>query len=153
MKLINLQVHIVGMTFAQHGLAFRIKFSTSRAGKNIVWEYSRRLISGTIIALTPANNYFRTECAVGVVAARPLEGVKQQPPEIDIFFARPEDVDFDPHKEWVMVEAKIGYYESLKHTMTALQKMRKERLVILHEKCSRHHLTSIVFLWRTIYAL
>jgi len=92
-----------------------------------VWEYSKRLISGTIIALSPANDCFRSECAVGVVAARPVEGVRQQPPEVDIFFARPEQADFDPHREWIMVEAKTGYYESLRHTMMALQKMRKER--------------------------
>lgn len=91
------------------------------------------MISGTIVALSPVYDYFRTECAVAVVAARPLDGVKQQPPEIDIFFARPEVMNFDPQQEWIMVEAKCGYYESLRHTMTALQKMGKEKLVDISE--------------------
>lgn len=68
---------------------------------------------------------------MAVVAARPLEGVKQQPPEIDLFFARAEDADFDSQQEWIIVEAKSGYYEANRHTMTALQKMAKEKLVAL----------------------
>ena len=64
---------------------------------------------------------------IAIVAARPLEGVQQHPPEIDLFFSRPDDFDFDPHKEWIMVEAKDGYYESTRHTMTALQKLSQEK--------------------------
>jgi helicase required for RNAi-mediated heterochromatin assembly 1 len=56
-----------------------------------------------------------------------LEGVKLQPPEVDIFFADPADADFDPQLEWIMVQSKEGYYESARHTMTALQKMSRER--------------------------
>lgn len=84
-------------------------------------------MGGTIVALSPAHDCFRSECAVAVVAARPLDGVKLQPPEVDIFFAHPEEVDFDPQQEWIMVEARSGYYESSRHTMTALQKMHKEK--------------------------
>lgn len=120
------QVHIVGITFAQKGLAFRIQFSTNRSGKNIVWEYSKRLMSGTIVALSPVQDYFRRECIVAVVAARPLEGVKMQPAEVDLYFSRSEDVHFDPQQEWVMVESRSGYYESARHTMTALQRMARE---------------------------
>lgn len=120
------QVHIVGITFAQKGMAFRVQFSTNRAGKNIVWEYSKRLISGTVVALSPARDCFRTKCVIAVVAARPLEGVKLQPAEVDLYFARAEDAEFDPQKEWIMVESRTGYYESARHTMTALQKMAKE---------------------------
>lgn len=93
------------------------------------------MIAGTAIALSPANDCFRKECIVGTVAARPLEGVKLQPAEIDIFFARPDEVDFDPHQEWIMVEARSGYYESSRHTMLALQKMSKERQVALIRDC------------------
>lgn len=120
------QVYITGITLAQQGLAFRIRFSTSRAGKNIAWEYSSRLRSGSLVALSPSSDSFKTQCVVAVVAARPLEGVKQQPPEIDILLARPEDAEFDPQKEWTMVQAKSGYYESLRHTMRALQQMNYE---------------------------
>ncbi|KAE8349973.1 P-loop containing nucleoside triphosphate hydrolase protein [Aspergillus coremiiformis] len=129
------KVHIIGITFAQQGLAFRLRFSTNRSGKNIVWEYSKRLISGNIVALSPANDSFTNKCIIAVVAARPLEGVKLQPPEIDIYFARPEDAEFDAQQEWVMVEARTGYYESMRHTMTALQKMNREKFPLAEHIC------------------
>ncbi|PYH98676.1 DEAD box helicase [Aspergillus ellipticus CBS 707.79] len=129
------KVHITGITFAQRGLGFRVQFSTSRAGKNIAWEYSKRLISGSIVALSPANDGFKNKCVVAIVAARPLENVAQNPSQIDIFFARPEDTDFDPHKEWIMVEAKDGYYESARHTMTALQKLHEEKFPLSEHIC------------------
>lgn len=117
----------MGLTCATAGVAARIQFSTARAGKNIVWEYSKRLISGNIVALTPANDGFQSTCVVAIVAARPLESLKAQPPEVDIFFARPEDADFDPQREWLMVEAKLGYYEACRHSLTALQNMATEK--------------------------
>ncbi|RAQ72394.1 DEAD box helicase involved in nonsense mediated decay [Aspergillus flavus] len=132
------KVHIVGITFAQQGVATRIQFSTIRSGKNIVWEYSKRLRTGTIVALSPSDDSFRNKCVVAVVAARPLNGVKQHPPEIDIYFARSIDADFDPHQEWVMVEARDGYFESMRHTMTALQKMSRERFPLAEQICLLH---------------
>ncbi|KAE8377198.1 P-loop containing nucleoside triphosphate hydrolase protein [Aspergillus bertholletiae] len=117
------KVHIVGITFTQQGVATRIQFSTIRSGKNIVWEYSKRLRADTIVALSPADDSFRNKCVIAIVAARPLNSLKQQPPEIDIYFARSIDAEFDPHQEWVMVEARDGYFESMRHTMTALQIM------------------------------
>lgn len=101
-----------------------------------MWEYSKRLISGSIVALSPANDFFRSKCIVAVVAARPLDGVKQQPPQVDLFFARAEDADFDTQSEWVMVEARTGYYEASRHTMAALQRMTRERLVFRSMSCS-----------------
>ncbi|KAI9930023.1 hypothetical protein MW887_011833 [Aspergillus wentii] len=106
------RVYVTGLTFAQQGLAFRLHFSTTRAGKNI------------------------DECIIAVVAARPLEGVKKLPREIDVFFARPEEANFDPQLEWIMVEARTGYYESLRHTMTALQKMNHESFPLADHICS-----------------
>ncbi|OJJ48392.1 hypothetical protein ASPZODRAFT_165273 [Penicilliopsis zonata CBS 506.65] len=129
------KVHIVGMTFAQRGLAVRVQFSAQRAGKNIVWEYSKRLISGSIVALSPAEDCFQKTCLVAVVAARPLEGIKQQPPEIDIFFSRPQDIHFDPQQEWIMVEARTGYFEASRYTMAALQKMTVESFPLSEHIC------------------
>ncbi|KAK2877317.1 hypothetical protein FQN49_001244 [Arthroderma sp. PD_2] len=120
------KVHIVGMTFAQAGIAVRVQFSTVRAGKKIVWEYSKRLMTGNIVALSPANDAFRKKCIVATVAARPLEGLKATPPEIDLFFARPEDAEFDYQQEWVMVEGRVGYFEAARHTLSALQKLASE---------------------------
>ncbi|KAE8157032.1 P-loop containing nucleoside triphosphate hydrolase protein [Aspergillus tamarii] len=132
------KVHIVGITFTQQGVATRIRFSTIRSGKNIVWEYSKRLQTGTIVALSPAVDSFRNKCVIAVVAARPLNGVKQCPPEIDIYCARSVDAEFDPHQEWVMVEAKDGYFESMRHTMTALQKMSREKFPLAEQICLLH---------------
>ena len=115
------------MTFARRGLAFRLQFSTSRAGRNIAWEYSKRLVTGSVVALSPADDAFKSKCVVAVITARSLDGVKLCPPEVDIFFANPADADFDPQLEWVMVEAKQGYYEALRHTMTAIQKLDQEK--------------------------
>ncbi|KAL2868538.1 putative DEAD box helicase involved in nonsense mediated decay [Aspergillus lucknowensis] len=129
------KVYVIGLTFARRGLGFRIRFSTYRAGKNISWEYSKRLVSGSMVALSPAEDAFQTKCVIAIVAARPLEGVKQQPPEVDIFFANPADADFDPQLEWIMVEPKEGYYESARHTMAALQKMSRESFPLADHIC------------------
>ncbi|PWY96418.1 ATP binding protein [Aspergillus sclerotioniger CBS 115572] len=129
------KVYFIGITFAHRGLGLRIQFSTSRSGKNIAWEYTKRLVSGSIVALSPADDAFHEKCVIATVAARPLEGVQQHPPEIDLFLARPEDFDLDPHKEWIMVEAKDGYYESTRHTMTALQKLSQETFPLSEHIC------------------
>ncbi|KAL3493190.1 P-loop containing nucleoside triphosphate hydrolase protein [Aspergillus germanicus] len=129
------KVYVTGLTFARRGLGFRIQFSTNRAGRNIAWEYSKRLVSGSIVALSPAEDAFQTRCVIAIVAARPLEGVKMQPPEVDIFFADPADADFDPQLEWIMVQSKEGYYESARHTMTALQRMSRESFPLADQIC------------------
>lgn len=79
-----------------------------------------------MVALTPAKDMFKSICRVAVVAARPLEGLQQNPPEIDIFFATPMELEMDPQQEWVMVESKNGYFEAYRHTLRSLQKMATE---------------------------
>lgn len=49
------------------------------------------------------------------------------PPEVDIFFTDPDALTFDPQVEWVMIEARNGYYESSRHMLKALQKLGRER--------------------------
>ncbi|RDW72447.1 putative DEAD box helicase involved in nonsense mediated decay [Aspergillus mulundensis] len=130
------KVYVTGLTFARQGLAFKLQFSTNRAGRNIAWEYSKRLVSGSVVALSPADDAFQTKCVIAVVAARPLDGVRLLPPEVDVLFANPLDADFDPQLEWVMVEAKQGYYEASRHLMTALQKMSSESFPLSDQICS-----------------
>lgn len=125
------QVYVAGVTFSPQGLAVRILFSTARAGKSIAWEYSKRLISGSMVALTPSKDNFRKKCIIATVAARPIDNVKATPSHIDIFFARPEEIEIDPQQEFVMIEARSGYYESSRHTLRALQKLHQERFVIM----------------------
>ncbi|KAJ6130269.1 ATP binding protein [Penicillium capsulatum] len=132
------KVYITRATFTTRGVAFRIRFSTARAGKKILWQFSSRLIAGSIVALSPLSpndRPFRNKCVVATVAARVLENVQKSPPEIDIFFANPGDVSFDPHQEWIMVEARSGYYEAYRHTMTALQKLSTEKFPLSNHIC------------------
>ena len=70
---------------------------------------------------------FKSVCRVATVAARPLTSIQLNPPEIDLFWARPEDIEMDPQEEWVMVESRIGYFEAYRHTLRSLQKMAFER--------------------------
>lgn len=120
---------MIGITIARPGLALHIRFSTRRAGKNILWAYSDRLRPGTLVALTPANDMFNQKCLVATIASRKLENVLKNPPEVDIYLASYTDVDPDPQKEWLMVEARGGYYEATRHTMVGLQKLFTERSV------------------------
>ena len=104
----------------------RVTFSLIRCGKKIIWEQSKRLISGSLVVLTPSNDMFSTKAIVATVAARPLTGLQQNPPEIDLFFARPEELQVDPAVEYVMIEDRGGLFEADRHTLTALQHMMKE---------------------------
>lgn len=78
------------------------------------------------MVLTPANDMFKSKAVVATVAARPLAALNQDPPEIDLFIARAEELEVDPATEWVMVEDRGGLYEAHRHTMLALQKMMRE---------------------------
>ena len=80
-----------------------------------------------MVALSPASDNFKSACIIAIVAARPLEGVTATPPEVDLFFARPEDIEIDPQLEFIMVEARSGYFEATRHTMKALQKLSTEK--------------------------
>ncbi|EXJ91056.1 hypothetical protein A1O1_04163 [Capronia coronata CBS 617.96] len=131
------QVYILGFTFARRGLAARIRFSTQRVGKRILWQTSKRLTSGSIVALVRAKDKLTdlSGLVVGVVAARPLAGVLCQPPQIDIYFGRPEDVQIDPQEEWLLIEAKQGYFEAYRHSLRALQKLSQEPFPLSSEIC------------------
>ena len=126
------KVFITGFTFANAGIAARITFSLRRSGKKINWEQSKRLLTGAIVALTPVNDMFKSICHVAFIAARPLNGLQQNPPEIDIFFGATDEIEIDPQQELVMVESKNGFYEGHRHTLQGLQMLAKERYVDLH---------------------
>ncbi|KAJ5108539.1 hypothetical protein N7456_005214 [Penicillium angulare] len=129
------KVHFIRATMTNRGMAFRIRFSTKRAGKRILWKYSSRLIPGTLVALSPDKDCFQTKCVVAIVAARPLERVSSYPPEIDIYFANTDDMEIDSQKEWVMVESRSNYFEATRHTLAALQKLAKEKFPLSRHIC------------------
>ena len=117
---------MIATTFGKRGIAVRIAFSLARVGKKIRWEQSKRLISGTLVVLTPVEDLFQSQCTLAVVAARPIVAVEQNPPEIDLYFASPDQIQIDPEQEWLMMEVRASYFEAQRHTMRALQKMMKE---------------------------
>jgi helicase required for RNAi-mediated heterochromatin assembly 1 len=80
-----------------------------------------------MVALTPSNDNFRKKCIIAIVAARPLDNVKATPSLVDIYFARTKEIELDPQQEWIMIEARSGYYEGSRHTLKALQKLHRER--------------------------
>ena len=69
---------------------------------------------------------FTSVCRIAIVAARPLAGLHQNPPEIDLFFGGPDELEIDPQQEWVMVESRNGFYEGSRHTLNGLQMLSKE---------------------------
>jgi len=78
------------------GVGFRVAFSTDRCHKQIRWEQSDRLKQGTMVALTTHRDLFNTICKVAIVAARPIGGLRKDPPGVDIFWGDPNDAEFDP---------------------------------------------------------
>ena len=121
------RVFVRGFTFTPRGIAVRIAFSTGRVEKRIRWEMSKRLLTGSIVALTPTKDAFQTTCIVAVVAARPLENLQLKPPELDLYLANPADLNVDAHQSYLMVEARRAFFEAHRHTMTALQHISTER--------------------------
>lgn len=120
------RVRIKALTFDHRGLGVRITFSLGRVGRNIRWGQSRRLMSGSLVALTTKDDMFKSICKVAVVAARPLDGLRLNPPRIDLFFASPCELELDPDTEWLMIEERSSFFEAQRHIMTALQKMAVE---------------------------
>ncbi|TVY75609.1 Helicase required for RNAi-mediated heterochromatin assembly [Lachnellula suecica] len=120
-------VTMKGLMLSPLGPAFRVEFSTERAGKQIRWDQSKRLMQGTMIAISSAKDAFRTSCKVGIVAARPLKGVvEHNPPQVDIFWGNHREAVFDPDEEYIIVEARTGFFEASRHMLVALQKLMNE---------------------------
>ena len=119
-------VYITSVVFSPRGLATRVAFSLGRVKKHVRWDQSKRLITGTLVALSPADDNFQHKCVLATVAARPISALDQNPPEIDLFFHRSEDIEIDPMKKWIMVENRSSFFEASRHTMRALQHMMHE---------------------------
>lgn len=93
------------------------------------WEQSKRLITGTLIAMSPFNDAFQTTCILATVAARPLSALQQNPPEIDLFLPHYHQ-PIDPMQKWVMVECRSSFFEASRHTLLALQHMIREPFLL-----------------------
>jgi helicase required for RNAi-mediated heterochromatin assembly 1 len=127
--LTRFEVFVRGYLFNRLGGICRISFSTERVGKRVNWQFSPRLTPGTVVALSPVIDNFRTTCLVATIAARTIEGglvpsggdPERSGHRIDILWANPTQAIFDPAKELVMVESRCGYFESVRHSLIGLQ--------------------------------
>ncbi|KAJ4385997.1 hypothetical protein N0V93_008888 [Gnomoniopsis smithogilvyi] len=119
------KVYVKGYLFAKLGPIARISFSTIRAGVKIKWMLSKRLQPGKVVALSA--DFFKTDCRIAVVAQRPFDGgLDQNPPIIDIIWADGNQAIVNPEQELVMIEARNGYYEAVRHALRGLQHAAQE---------------------------
>ena len=124
------EVYFSGLTITKQGFAIKTEFSTNLVEKKIGWAQSKRLKTGTIVALTPEKDRFRSVCIVAVVASRPVSSVEVPPPAkpaIHLYFADIAQIEIEPQVEYIMVEGSNGYWESSRHVLKALQCMSDER--------------------------
>ncbi|KAF1970981.1 P-loop containing nucleoside triphosphate hydrolase protein [Bimuria novae-zelandiae CBS 107.79] len=122
-------VYLKAVQFSFGGLSAKMAFSLSRVKKLVRWKQSKRLITGTLVALSPADDAFHDHSKVllATVGARPLSALESNnPPEIDLFFVHPEEYDWDPTRKWIMVESRSSFFEASRHTLLALQHMMRE---------------------------
>lgn len=97
------EVTITGWFLTRQGPACRVEFCVDRSEKRVRWEQSRRLLQGSIVALSNSNDLFKTDCKVAIVAGRAIEGgLDQSPPTIDLFFGDSEKIEIDPHESTVI---------------------------------------------------
>lgn len=107
---------------ARTGPMCRIAFSTHRAGKKIMWRQTKRLRTGSLVAISTASDRFQKICKVGIVAQEPCTGpLDPGPPEVDIFWADQDEAVVDPDESLILVESRHGLYESIRHTLVGLQ--------------------------------
>ena len=93
-------------------------------GKNIRWEQSHRLMTGTLVVLMSPD---KSKCKVAVIAARSLDLVTKNPPELDLFLGRGEDLDIDCTQDWIMIEERSSFFEAQRHILVALQRIVSEK--------------------------
>lgn len=53
-------------------------------------------------------------------------GVIKNPSEVDLFWGDPNEATFDSTEQYVMIEARDGYFEANRHMLVALQKLMFE---------------------------
>ncbi|KAK6447314.1 helicase required for RNAi-mediated heterochromatin assembly 1 [Trichoderma asperellum] len=120
-----------GYLLSRQGACCRISFSTQRAPEPIDWRESDRLTPGQLVALSPSSDNFQNICIVATVATRSFKG-KAIPsaeagddpftqPQVELFWADPNEAVLDPFVEYMMLEAKVGYFENVRYTMLGLQ--------------------------------
>ena len=104
------------------GAVCRVSFSTEKSHYQIPWLQSKRLLPGTVVALSPSTDNFQTICKIATVAQRRYkDALDQDPPLVDLLWVNPQDAVLDPDLEMVMIESRNGYYEAARHSLVGLQ--------------------------------
>lgn len=126
-----LKVHVQGYLFSKVGAVCRLSFSTERSPIEVQWAQSKRLTPGTLVVLSPRGDNFKKRCYVATVAARYLRGGllpdrhagedDNTPPRIEILWSNNTEAILDPSLELIMLEARGGYFEPIRHAMVGLQ--------------------------------
>ncbi|KAK4174162.1 putative helicase [Triangularia setosa] len=114
------EVRVKGFFMTKIAPLSRVEFSTPY---NVQWKTTKRLMDGSVVALSTKKDNFRTICKIATVAQRPYAVGKDFHPMIavDLIWADPEDAVIDPTLEMVMIESRNGYFEASRHTMLGLQ--------------------------------
>ncbi|CCU82840.1 DEAD box helicase involved in nonsense mediated decay [Blumeria hordei DH14] len=122
------EVTIIGWKLCNPGPACRVQFCNNRSEKQIRWQQSKRLLQGSLVALSSSKDLFQKKCKLAVVVGRSTSGgLDQNPPSIELFFGDNDDVELDPHEGYVMIEACTGYFEASRYLLVALQDLMSEK--------------------------
>jgi hypothetical protein len=99
------------------GIVYSMKLNTEKM-KNINWEYSKRLIFGSLVCLS--SDFFNKSCLVGVIAERDDKKLKKDG-EIYIKFDQNNFVNNLPvlNESYIMLETS-AFFEAYKHVLEAL---------------------------------
>ncbi|ODA84192.1 hypothetical protein RJ55_02710 [Drechmeria coniospora] len=110
------KVKIHGYIIRNSRAACRVSFSTDNDDSEMLGTAPERLLPGTLVALTPRADGFRTKCLVATVAACSDSGSA-----VELTWALDTDAVMDPTTIFVMLEPKHGYFEANRHIMLGLQ--------------------------------
>ncbi|KAK0730120.1 P-loop containing nucleoside triphosphate hydrolase protein [Lasiosphaeris hirsuta] len=113
------EVRVKAYLMSRLGPIVRVGLTPSQ---RVSWQQSKRLMPGKIVALSPKSDGFRKYCLVATIAQRPYrDGLDQDPPLVDLIWAKPTDAVLDPSLEMVLVESRHGYFEAARHALVGLQ--------------------------------
>ncbi|KAI0839357.1 hypothetical protein F5Y06DRAFT_303102 [Hypoxylon sp. FL0890] len=116
------KVFVRGYLMTRLGPMCQVQFSTERSGKKIRWIQTRRLTVGTLVAISTASDSFKTICMPAIISEHRIrDGLDQNSPTIHFQWANLDDAIVDPNQELIMIEARSGYFEAVRHSMVGLQ--------------------------------
>lgn len=123
------KVACVSLNIIRLGPLARLRFCNLRADRLIDWGQTQRLTPGSCVALSTAEDAFRSRCWVAFVSGKDDKNMDElDTPVIDVELADPACLAdlVDPRQEFVMVEARSNYFEAVRHVLSGLQQATTE---------------------------